>query len=282
MGRRNCVGIVLYNPDVKRLDESLSNIVPQVEIAVLVDNASVNTKEIEEIIAHYDNVELIQNRDNLGIATALNQICTYALENHFEWVLTLDQDTICPVDIIESMLKYTNTGSVGILCPAVDYEGLNLNSKTSKEELTEVYACMSSGSFTNIKAWKIVGGFCDDYFIDFVDNEFCMRLRLNHYKILRVNSCVMHHQLGMTRERSFLGVRRNVSVHDPIRFYYMTRNNLLFIWKYKSHLSIIKEYLKLGSILWNGLLNADYRESTFLYIMKGIRDAYGGVSGRYK
>lgn len=281
MERKYCAGLVLYNPDIKRLNESLTVIAPQVEKVVLIDNASVNKKEVEKQISHYDNVTLIRNAKNLGIATALNQICTYASENRSEWVLTLDQDTICSADIIERLSVYTDIERVGILCPAVDYEGLGFRSKSCDKELTETYACMSSGSFTNIKAWKKVGGFRDEYFIDFVDNEYCMRLRLNHYKILRVNSCIMHHQLGTARSKRIWGRKRNVCVHEPIRFYYMTRNNLRFIWEYKSYLNVIKEYLKLGSILWHGLIYVDNHKVTALYIMKGIRDAFGKVCGRY-
>lgn len=282
MERKYCAGLVLYNPDIKRLNKSLSVIAPQVEKTVLVDNASANNKEVEELISHYDNVTLIRNAQNLGIATALNQICTYASENRSEWVLTLDQDTICSYDIIEKLSVYTDKDLIGILCPAVDYDELNIETKSFNEEVTETYACMSSGSFTNIEAWKKIGGFRDDYFIDFVDNEYCMRLRLNHYKILRVNSCIMHHQLGTMRAKRIWGVKRNVCVHAPIRYYYMTRNNLLFIWEYKSYLNIIKEYLKLGSILWYGLINTDERKRTLSYIKIGIKDANNGVLGELR
>ena len=39
-------GIVLYNPDLERLSENVSAIIPQVDILLLVDNKSNNINEI--------------------------------------------------------------------------------------------------------------------------------------------------------------------------------------------------------------------------------------------
>ncbi len=60
----------------------------------------------------------------------------------------------------------------------------------------------------------------------------------------------------------------------------MTRNNLLFIWEFKNHVNILKEYLKLLYILWFGLLYADERVSTVGFVMKGVRDAIHHRTGK--
>lgn len=276
-----CVGVVLYNPQIERLKQSLEVLAPIAEEVVLVDNGSCNLKETELLIDEIGNVVLLRNEDNLGIATALNQICSYASDQNYDWVLTMDQDTICPADIIQKLLKFADIEKVGILCPVVDYEGLNIPSKLSDGELTETYACMTSGSLTNVMAWREVGGFREDFFIDYVDNDFCKKLQLRHYNILRVNDCVMHHLLGEAKTKKLLGIfRRNVCIHKPWRFYYMTRNNLLYIWEYKKHLNVLKEYLKLASIIWYGVLYADDRLSTLRYISQGVSDACHGVTGK--
>lgn len=276
-----CAGIVMYNPQIERLKRSLESIVPQVKQVVLVDNASGNVSDVEALIKGEKDICLIKNQENMGIAAALNQILSFAFNHSFSWALTLDQDTICPSDMINKLSRYVGLGSAGILCPAVNYEGLNLKSKVNNGDITETYACMSSGSLTNVEAWKKVGGFRDDYFIDFVDNAFCMMLRIHHYKILRVNDCIMHHQLGEAKTKKLFGIlKREVCIHKPWRYYYMTRNNLLFIWEFKNHVNIIKEYLKLLYILWFGLLYADERVSTFGFVMKGVRDAIHHQTGK--
>ena len=286
-------GIVLYNPDPRRLLLSLNSIVQQVEHVILIDNASDNVDGVSSLLSKYQNVSLIKNEENLGIAAALNQICKTAYNSGANWVLTLDQDTVCPSDIISELATHCDDNSIGIICPAVNYEGLNINKNNGGEVTinknnggevtTSVGACMTSGSLTNLKAWNKVGGFREDYFIDFVDNEFCMKLHISNFNIIRVNGCIMNHQLGVACEKRVLGVfKRKVCIHSPWRFYYMTRNNLIFIWQYKSRLNIIKEYLKLGSILWNGVFYADEKEETCRYIKKGITDARQHRMGKLK
>jgi rhamnosyltransferase len=163
----------------------------------------------------------------------------------------------------------------------VDYEGVNIRQKNIDGVKTEVSACMTSGSLTNLSAWKKVLGFKDSYFIDFVDNEFCMKLILNGYKIIRVNNCVMHHQLGDTvKIKLFYFFNVTATRHRPWRLYYMTRNNLLFIWEYKAHLGIIREYAKFGLILFNNLIYSDNRRDTWRYIRRGIIDAVKHKEGK--
>lgn len=266
-------GIVLFNPDIDRLCLSLESLSNQVELIVLVDNGSANIEEVEKSLTHFKNTILIKNNRNLGLAYALNQLCRYASDQNSDWILTLDQDTVCPPSMVSELLKYSEDNT-GILCPAVDYEGLSIKSKADNKEVTQTYACMTSGSLTNICAWKEVGGFRDELFVDFVDNDFCMKLELHHYKILRVNSCIMHHQLGEAQEKKILGLFRfKASCHSPWRYYYMIRNNLVFIWDYKSYLNVIKEYLKLAYVVCYGIISADDRKKTFSYMIKGYKDA---------
>ena len=99
-------GIVLYNPDINRMKENINAIINQVDYVILVDNGSKNKSDIEAAIEHsfYNSDKLIINfsQKNNGIAWALNQIFKIAEEQSVKWVLTLDQDSVCPSDIIES------------------------------------------------------------------------------------------------------------------------------------------------------------------------------------
>ena len=52
----HAAGIVLYNPDIKRLEENISAIAPQVNELILIDNSSKNIDEIAELTAKYENI----------------------------------------------------------------------------------------------------------------------------------------------------------------------------------------------------------------------------------
>jgi len=151
------------------------------------------------------------------------------------------------------------------------------------EQLEYVYACMTSASLTRLEAWKKTGGFREDYFIDFVDNEFCMKLSLNGYKVLRDNTCRMSHRLGETGVQKILGLfPYRYARHSPKRVYYMARNNASFIREYKENLPVPKEKLKLIYVLWNEWLVAKNRHETWKCIRQGLKDAKEGKMGEYE
>lgn len=277
-----CAGIVLFNPDIDRLKSVVGAISGQVKEVVLVDNGSVNNRSITAVLANYMNVSLITNTENEGIAKALNQICKYGKDNGYQWGLTLDQDTVCPGNLIEELYKHTNNAIHGIVCPAVHYEGVNMESPSVNTNGEYVYACMTSASLTRLEAWEKVGGFNEGYFIDFVDNEFCMKLKQEGYKVYRTNHSAISHQLGESREVRFLWYKSVGTIHSSLRCYYMMRNNVLFIRQYGKELNVLKEYSKVAYIAYRQLLYSQQKMNDLIYIAKGLKDGFKGKTGKYE
>lgn len=104
--------IVTYNPSIDILKKNIENILIQTNNVVIIDNNSNNKVELFELINninaryHAYRIELIQNDDNNGIAQALNQGLSYSKANNYEWILTLDQDSICDKNMIKVMKNY--------------------------------------------------------------------------------------------------------------------------------------------------------------------------------
>lgn len=277
-----CAGIVSFQPDLMRLKQNLDAVTQQVTHVYIVDNHSEDLCGINRLLTAYINVTIIENGHNYGIAKALNQMSEQAICDGFDWILTLDQDSIIPDNLIENFTPYTKDNTIGIICPAVHYEGCKKVLK-GKNETDYVKACMTSASLTRLDAWKTVGGYREDYFIDFVDNEFCMKLKLNGYKILRMNESVMRHQLGNLNKFKLFGIIRVLySNHSPLRLYYMIRNNYVFIMEYKECLPYLREHIKLGYIIVTNIISANQKKESIYYILRGIRDAKRNKLGEYE
>jgi rhamnosyltransferase len=45
----------------------------------------------------------------MGIAKALRQVMIYSINNKYDWVLTLDQDSIPSKDLIRNYIRYIDT-----------------------------------------------------------------------------------------------------------------------------------------------------------------------------
>ncbi len=265
-----CAGIVSFNPNVERLRKNIESILPQVHKVFLVDNGSTEIDCINKMCNDL-KVEFISLKENTGIAHALNILCNQSIKEGFDWILTLDQDSVVQDGMISTMEKYADLSSVGIVCPAIYYEGTGICTKTDKE-FEYVSACMTSASLTNLQAFIKVGGFEEDYFIDYVDNEFCMKLAINGYKIIKVNGCILSHELGQYKEIKLFGVfRKKVLSHNPIRLYYIARNYKFFISKYKRYLCVPKELIKYQVVLfWEYIASEDKKNARGM-IKMGIK-----------
>lgn len=229
---QSLAGIVLYQPDTKKLKRNIDAIIQQVAAVIIVDNASSNRIEIDELLKKYDRIVYIRNAENAGIAKALNQIVDKADEMGAEWVVTLDQDSECKSGIVKAyedvLSKYEN---VGIVTSVFEDRNAKLD-HNAEGDSQEVSFCITSASFTNVKAIKKVGGFDEKMFIDMVDYDICYALRRQGYHIIRVNTVGFVHEVGESREIRFLGEKIIVFNHSALRKYYWVRNSVYLTRKY--------------------------------------------------
>lgn len=270
---RVCAGIVTYNPDLDTLVRNVSSICNQVELVIISDNGSADIDSIRKLSENYENVILIENYENVGIAKALNIIFARA-KNHFDWVLTLDQDSVCDHNMINSLLDYASYPDIGIICPGINYQGNEKSGKKNQNEIDYVEACMTSGSLTLVDAWVKSNGFDEWMFIDYVDNDFGMRLKLNGYKILRANRVKMSHMLGKTKTISFGFFKVAVYNHNSWRNYYYTRNSVFFIRKYRKALNVPKYIAILLFWEFKKIAFEKYRLKTISSMMRGLKDGF--------
>lgn len=216
-------GIVLYNPEIQRLRENITAIINQVDFLVLVDNASQNVKDVELCWGKNKKVQILKNNSNKGIAVALNQIMEQCKKKGAEWVLTLDQDSVCPDKLVYDFAKKTLLANVGIVCPIIKDRNDKYKKKINIPE-EEVNQCITSGSFISIKVWEKVGRFDEKMFIDMVDFEFCARVRLNGYRIIRINSVILLHECGKLKVVKIGPREIQITNHSPLRCYYYAKN----------------------------------------------------------
>jgi len=246
-----CAGVVLYNPDIKRLIKVVDAIVPQVDLLVFVDNASSNISDVQSTLTS-DKIIWIKNDTNLGIARALNQLIEFANNDGYEWMLTLDQDSICGENYVHKLLSVlsgkqnteqnTEPLVIAMIAPLTIDRG-EISSEVSSAapvgkplpEIEEVNFCITSGSLTNVKSVLEIGGFNEWLFIYEVDREICLRLLQHGYKIVRANTVDLYHEHGLkTITKKFLQKKIIYHNYTPFSVYYQTRNLVYMLRMYGS------------------------------------------------
>ena len=109
-----CAVIVTYHPD-KDLPQRVSKISPQVDCVILVDNNSnPEAQKMLHDLAQQEQIVLIKNEKNLGIATALNRGVTWAKEHAYKWFLTFDQDTTAESFMVDTLTETLDSWCVAL------------------------------------------------------------------------------------------------------------------------------------------------------------------------
>lgn len=70
-----------------------------------------------------------------------------------------------------------------------------------------------------------------DFFMDIVDQEYCIRARSRGYKIAVITSARLAHEIGNTRKINLLGYKRLWLNQPPWREYYIGRNLTFLAWR---------------------------------------------------
>lgn len=264
-------GIILYNPQIDRLRENIEAICNQLEVVVIVDNGSTNQSEIKELLKQYQNIHYMNNLENVGIAKALNQIMEYAEKDEVDWVLTLDQDSVVPPNLMKEYSAVLEVSNLALVTPNIIDRNFS-----SKEEtqcgIEEVERCITSAGLTNVSVWRTVGGFEEKLFIDYVDFEYCAKVKRNGYKIIKLNDVKLLHEIGNAKVKHILGKNFIVYNHNPVRKYYYFRNVIYCMKKYPDFFEYKQEKRNLRVMFLKSVIFEKSRGKKFIFIIKGIMD----------
>lgn len=268
-------GIVSYNPDICRLKENINSIKRQIDCLLIVDNGSHNIDEIDKISVQ-ENIVLIKIGENKGIAYALNKICEYFYKKNYNWVITLDQDSVSPQNLVLELSKYISY-NIGIIGPQIIYRNNEDDSELQgMGKVESVQWIITSASLTNIRAWYSIGGFDEKLFIDSVDKDFCLRLKMKDFKVLRVNNIGLIHELGNLKCQRILGKNVYVTHHSPQRKRYMTRNCIYL----KHKLGYGKPIIYITKLILKVLFFEKKKYINIKSIFKGVYDGIRGNTGK--
>jgi rhamnosyltransferase len=239
--KKNILGIVVtYHPDLS-FPERFEGLTGQVDAVLIVDNNSdaLAVSMLREMATRL-NMDLILNSENLGLAAALNIGVKHAITKGYEWALLYDQDTVPGDEVFEGLRKvyddFPRKDKLAVI-------GSNYNEPhTGKLRVSppvrngcswkERRVVISSGSLLSLAIYRVLGPFRDEYFIDCIDLEYCLRARSEGFKVIVASKPLMIHAVGNPTRHSIPWRGIEVSNHSRVRRYYMFRNTVDVAKKY--------------------------------------------------
>jgi rhamnosyltransferase len=279
--------VVTFHPEPD-FAAKLASLLPQVGAIVVVDNGSCPA----DLPASDDptlagRVEIIANGENCGIGAALNQGLRRAKERGFSWALTLDQDSSPLPNLVaaggrafEAHPERDRLAAIGATVVDAELAVSPVRNPAPAAAYRRMAAVITSGTLQSIPAWERLGGFREDYFIDCVDTEFCLRARSRGLEIVQATEPALAHNIGTPTRKWALGRRMSPTNHSPLRRYYVTRNRISLWRKYaRSDGRFVLRDMRQSIREWVGIAFAETnRPAKLRAILAGFRDA---VLGRY-
>jgi rhamnosyltransferase len=214
-------GIVVFEPDPGTLRALIAAIGPGVGTIYLFINA-LSDGALRAELGALPRVVVVDSPVNFGVGEALNLIVLHAALAGFTEVILFDQDSRPAPSVVPELARLHRSLVAQGANPAVVAPRLVAPSgagfkapryfpqsgKRGGPEAQPVRFVPTSGSLLSVSAFREIGAFRGDYFIDGVDLEWCFRAWQHGYSCWCAGRITMVHTVGEgVLEARTLGVR---------------------------------------------------------------------------
>lgn len=222
-----CGVVVTYNPK-KEVLNNIDTYIDELQKVYVIDNSANNNEKLFK----NKKITYISNGKNKGIAYALNKGISLACKDKFSYALTMDQDSYFDKEGLKEFIQKVEKSkdkNIAIYSPLHKTDNDKLNENITDKSLV----VMTSGNIISTDIWEKVGGFKEWLFIDGVDQEYCLNVQKEGYKIKIFSDIILNHKLGNAHNKKILNHNFIVTNHNYARRYFITRNRLYINELYK-------------------------------------------------
>lgn len=240
--------VITYNPDAG-IALRLKAIARECKTVFVVDNGS--AAQSLTALRHAvkaARVKLIELGQNTGIAHAQNVGLTLAFNTKAQAVILFDHDSTPRPGFAAALLRTAAAGGKPAIIGSRIYD-VNLHSFAKHPcrsgwffarrfcpengVLTEALMVIASGTLLPRRVYELVGGMREDFFIDYVDWEYCLRAQ-KKFSVPTVvcGAAVLDHARGERVGRRVLGITVHPPGYSAMRYGYIFRNRARLLSEY--------------------------------------------------
>ena len=268
---------VLYHPEPSSLNK-LDRFAEFGYPVIVVINAIAH--HALEILQSKRHLHVINNPNNIGLASALNQGIKYAFDRlNTQFVVLFDQDSEplseLPMQLVSEFMAHgSDLACIGPMLTDVKIQGAQYLAQNK----ASVQTIPTSGTLISQAAFAKVGRMMDALFIDGIDHEWCFRAAHIGLRIAVSNKVLMSHNMG-DDGLNWLGQYKPV-YRNPIRHFYIIRNSIYLVklpyiplsWRLIESLKIIR---RIVMYLWA----SNDRSRSLRLIFKAVLDGFSSHLG---
>lgn len=273
-----------FHPD-ERLAAVVEAALASCSAVVVVDNTPGEGPFLADELQGRPGVTVLRTGRNRGLAGALNAgvAALAALDPAPDTVLFLDQDSVLAPDLVTGLAAHLQDPSIGIAAPAAwdaDHGRFYEPGVASGPDVADRDTVITSGMLVRREVLEKVGAFREEFFVDHVDNDFCLRARAAGYRIVRDRRHKLAHSLGQRNTHRLPGVTVASSRHPTWRLYWIARNGVILIREHRRTAPAWARGTAVYLVRWfllRTLIEAPRRERAGV-MLRGFRDGFSGRS----
>ena len=242
------VGIVLVNYNGLKFQQQCLDTLKKISYdnyeIIVVDNGSTDGS-VEVVKENFKDVVILETGKNNGFARGCNIGIKYAIDNACEYILLLNNDTEVDKEFLSNMMDVAEKDSKNIVTCKMYYynpsdiiwsaggaikwnKGITYHFGEDKPDTYETekgkYVEFTPGCciLAYKDAFKDIGYLDEKYFMYYEDTDFCVRAKLNNYKIWYEPTSKLYHKVSSSSGGEY----------SKLSVYYQNRNRLYFINKH--------------------------------------------------
>ncbi len=228
--KRLAAATVLYHPDPALLT-GLADGLRRAGLPLVAMCNSAFDPGLRATLEQQGGVTFIGDGANAGLGAALNAVMAAAESADFTHVILFDQDSTPSPDLPHALLERADTisGGLGAIGPRLTppagegYRPIWYSHRGGgRPGARPVDFLPTSGSLIPIAAWRAVGPFRADFFIDAIDIEWSFRAWRAGFQVILADDLSMPHRWGQPDDRSRLP---QIARQGALRNAYYLRNN---------------------------------------------------------
>ena len=254
--------IVTYRPNKDLLKTNFAAFVDDIDKVLIWENTPEEEKCQYRFVQH-EKVEYCGDGIN-SISHALNYAWKYAKTNGYDYLLTMDQDSV--FENFKGYLERTleATKSVDAIW------GPNAYDKPS-EDIVECDYLITSGMLLKVSMINTLGGWNEGFPIDCVDDEFCLRAKSKGIKSYYWGKCFLHQTYGTPRKLTFFFGEVTLRNDPPRRLFSIYKSHILLKRMFPENETVRKDVKEIWipMIKWI-LVFEKNRIRKFIAIFRGI------------
>lgn len=224
--------VLTYHPDLDVVS-NIDAVSAQVARVYVVNNSPDDASaQILAPFAEREDVVILDQPGNVGVATGFNAGIRAALAAGFDDVWIFDQDSAVTEGLLRRMLEARDAvgARAGIIGPALRSNATGVvYARETGVGAGEVDILISSGSLLSRSLLDKIGLHDQPLFIDYVDHDICLRARAHGFRNYKVYDGILNHSFGDSDPVSLFGRRVYLANYSPMRHFHASRNRIIVV-----------------------------------------------------